>query len=183
MLKRLRKLRSIDLDGNPCARCQGYRHHVVRTLPRLAEVDGERIEALDRDLADMFFKSKPLAASGSSAFGVRPSTAPVFSCDGRRRRPLGPGFRSDSGGAVATARTIQIGAEVNGGVIAEHDAKRSLASLAFPPLSRATVLRRRSCCGHQGGNTRRADSRIQAREGNGFDASRRSTAFLDRATE
>ncbi|CAM9744081.1 unnamed protein product, partial [Phaeothamnion confervicola] len=50
--RRLVKLREVDLDGNPCARCEGYRPTVVRALSRLEELDGESVTSLDRELAE-----------------------------------------------------------------------------------------------------------------------------------
>ena len=44
-LRACAKLRALDLDGNPCARARGYKHHAVRALGRLASFDGEALEA------------------------------------------------------------------------------------------------------------------------------------------
>ena len=41
----------VDLDGNPLAREEGYRHHAVARLPRLEALDGEPVQDLDRELA------------------------------------------------------------------------------------------------------------------------------------
>ncbi|KAF0711942.1 Aste57867_4964 [Aphanomyces stellatus] len=60
------KLRSLDLDGNPCARVKGYKYSVLRLLPRLKELDGDVIHQLDREL----LLSEPPAPT------TRPSTAP-----------------------------------------------------------------------------------------------------------
>ncbi len=44
-------LTELDLDGNPLAREEGYRHHAVARLPSLQALDGEPVQDLDRDLA------------------------------------------------------------------------------------------------------------------------------------
>ncbi|OQS06280.1 hypothetical protein THRCLA_01672 [Thraustotheca clavata] len=51
--RHLLKLKSIDLDGNPCARIPRYKYHVIRSLPRLRTLDGDNIQALDRELCDV----------------------------------------------------------------------------------------------------------------------------------
>ncbi|EQC34722.1 hypothetical protein SDRG_07536 [Saprolegnia diclina VS20] len=66
--KHLLKLKSIDLDGNPCARLPGYKYHVLRALPRLRALDGDVVQALDRDLCDV---PPPVP---SSSLRARPST-------------------------------------------------------------------------------------------------------------
>ncbi len=44
-------LTELDLDGNPLAREEGYRHHAVARLSRLEALDGEPVQDLDRELA------------------------------------------------------------------------------------------------------------------------------------
>jgi hypothetical protein len=44
-------LTELDLDGNPLAREEGYRHHAVARLSLLQALDGDPIQNLDRDLA------------------------------------------------------------------------------------------------------------------------------------
>ncbi len=44
-------LTELDLDGNPLAREEGYRHHAVARLSSLQALDGEPVQDLDRDLA------------------------------------------------------------------------------------------------------------------------------------
>lgn len=89
----LANLRRLDLDGNPCARSRGYKHRVLRTCPRLHELDGDEISQLDRDLSTLFFEEqrdsnvrravtsrdyrrrhRGASASGSAQ---RPATAPA----------------------------------------------------------------------------------------------------------
>ncbi|ETV70743.1 hypothetical protein, variant [Aphanomyces astaci] len=67
--RHLLKLRGLDLDGNPCARVKGYKYHVLRRLPRLKELDGDTIHALDRELMHD-------QQQHSLVPGFRPSTAP-----------------------------------------------------------------------------------------------------------
>lgn len=82
----LSDLRELDLDGNPCAQSQGYRHRVIRACPRLHEIDGEEIAQLDRDLSTLFFEEQ----HGRTVWGVqrtsrkRPVTAPAITS---RRKP------------------------------------------------------------------------------------------------
>ncbi|CAM9614174.1 unnamed protein product [Chrysoparadoxa australica] len=93
-LRALPKLKELDLDGNPCTGCQkksegkglasgdsdsdgegaGYKHRVVRTLVRLHTLDGEKIEALDRDLARLYHAQQDGEAKSRS---TRPATAPA----------------------------------------------------------------------------------------------------------
>lgn len=79
----LEDLRQLDLDGNPCARCQGYKHRIVRSWPRLHELDGEEICQLDIDLSALFFEEQQTATVwkvGGSIEGSRkrrPATAPA----------------------------------------------------------------------------------------------------------
>lgn len=73
-LRRLHKIRELDLDGNPCARLLGYRHHVVRALPRIELLDGDAITSLDRDLSALHFAE---SVTNDSVGTGRPQTAPV----------------------------------------------------------------------------------------------------------
>ncbi|KAG9401229.1 hypothetical protein AC1031_009987 [Aphanomyces cochlioides] len=57
--RQLVKLRSVDLDGNPCARTKHYKYQVLRLLPRINELDGETIHALDREM--LLEQEPPLA--------------------------------------------------------------------------------------------------------------------------
>ena len=68
-LRRCGKLRHLDLDGNPSARCDGYKHRVVRALVRLESLDGDVLLPLDRELAHDFFLAKTTT--------TRPTTAPA----------------------------------------------------------------------------------------------------------
>lgn len=55
-------LRELDLVGNPCAQSRGYRHRVIRSCPRLRELDGEEITRLDRELSILFFEEQEKGA-------------------------------------------------------------------------------------------------------------------------
>ncbi|CAK0903044.1 unnamed protein product [Prorocentrum cordatum] len=76
-LASLPALRSLDLGGNPCFQDASQRYGLVRAVPQLAELDGERLGAVDRQLASEFFEcaqevgfqERPLTAQ-------RPKTSP-----------------------------------------------------------------------------------------------------------
>merc|ERR1719231_1342334 len=77
-LKRLHKLRELDLDGNPCVlKRRGYKHHMIRGLPRLEQLDGEAVQPLDRELSELFFasESKSISKQSTNIESARPSTA------------------------------------------------------------------------------------------------------------
>ena len=57
-LSRCSSLKELDLDGNPLAREEGYRHHALNRMPRLEALDGDTIQTLDRDLARDYVKGK-----------------------------------------------------------------------------------------------------------------------------
>lgn len=70
----LPQLRELDLAGNHCTKDGSAQHEIVTQLPRLRQLDGEPVVALDRELAEMYFaKHRRRTAQRASA---RPSTAP-----------------------------------------------------------------------------------------------------------
>ena len=73
VLRTLPKLRTLDVAGNPCTRDAGAHHELVLQLPRVKQLDGEAVSALDRDLAEMYFVKHARRAKAKAA---RPSTAP-----------------------------------------------------------------------------------------------------------
>ncbi len=115
-LRQLPRLRALDLGGNPCSlgMCD-YKHTVVLRLRKLDSLDGDPVQALDRQLAEMHFQQQQQArARGLQAAKARragrgrsrPSTAPVGG-----RKPLGPGF----GAGAATDATAAASATAAGG--------------------------------------------------------------------
>ena len=85
VLRKLLKLRHLDLDGNPCSFSSSYKHNVIKKMLRLKELDGEPLKSLDRELADEYYEQ--LTQKKAEGVDFRPSTAPVS----RGRAPLGPG--------------------------------------------------------------------------------------------
>ena len=78
ILQSCQQLRSVDLGGNPCFQDAAHRHILVKALPNLAELDGEVVANVDRQLAAEFFlcaEEFGLERPGSSQ--GRPKTAPV----------------------------------------------------------------------------------------------------------
>ena len=49
-LKPLKRLRELDLDGNPCSFDRRYRHCLVEQLPRIETLDGEPLTPLDKEV-------------------------------------------------------------------------------------------------------------------------------------
>ena len=49
-----RLLRRLDLAGNPCSTTPRYKHALVLNLPKLSELDGDKLSELDKDLAIMY---------------------------------------------------------------------------------------------------------------------------------
>lgn len=84
-LSGLQRLREVDLAGNPCVG-PSERFGLVRAIPNLTVIDGDRLMPVDRQLAEEYF-----ACAKSLGFD-RPRTAPVF----RHRQPPGP-IRSQRG--------------------------------------------------------------------------------------
>ena len=76
-LKPLGKLEKLDLDGNPCSFDPEYRHAVVTKLRKLQQLDGERIQSLDMELAMSYYANK--RSKGGRL--ERPSTAPAHRRD------------------------------------------------------------------------------------------------------
>ena len=100
-LRALHQLTGLDLAGNPCTfNNEEYKHTTVLRLKKLNSLDDERIEQLDRQLAELYFANKRHttttttttgSAAGTAADAAplsRPSTAP----SGGRNKRL---FRSD----------------------------------------------------------------------------------------
>tara|TARA_A100001015_G_C15040314_1_gene739184 strand:- start:1968 stop:2732 length:765 start_codon:yes stop_codon:yes gene_type:complete len=50
-LKPLKRLRELDLDGNPCSFDRRYRHYLVDQLPRVETLDGEPLAPLDKEVS------------------------------------------------------------------------------------------------------------------------------------
>jgi hypothetical protein len=93
ILKKLKKLRCLDLDGNPCVlKKKGYKHYIIRALPRVDQLDGDTVQTLDRELSELFFSSQNEANKSASKQEtealVRPSTAPS-GLGAPLRQPLG----------------------------------------------------------------------------------------------
>lgn len=42
----------LDLGGNPCTSESVYKYRVIRALPRLIELDGDVVTALDKEMAE-----------------------------------------------------------------------------------------------------------------------------------
>ena len=72
-LKPFGKLEKLDLDGNPCSFEPEYRHAIVTKLRKLKQLDGERIQSLDMELAMSYYATKKVEA---------------VAWKGRRQRPL-----------------------------------------------------------------------------------------------
>lgn len=110
VFRRLPKLQELDMDGNACARAKGYKHHVVRSLPRLQQLDGEKLQRLDRQLADMWFTKQNTVTKGGGrgirrGLPMRPSTAPV----GSARRTLAAAHPGAQLGARLSPEALQRG--------------------------------------------------------------------------
>jgi hypothetical protein len=79
-LKRLHKLREVDLDGNPCAQRRGYKYHVVRappppdSPPRALSTRSTRVRP-ERAAAAAASQLSPLHAPPQSSISVRSATA------------------------------------------------------------------------------------------------------------
>jgi len=86
-------LRMLDIGENPCSAGPASRYSLVRDLPRLETLDGQRLTLVDRQLADGFFEARisghnaqtgvdsedrTSARDGSSP--LRPRTAPAAAC-------------------------------------------------------------------------------------------------------
>jgi hypothetical protein len=54
-LRQLLKLRELDLDGNPCSSEAAYKHQILRSLPKLEQLDGEVLTSLDTDLSQLYY--------------------------------------------------------------------------------------------------------------------------------
>jgi hypothetical protein len=54
-LKQLLKLKELDLDGNPCSSDAAYKHQILRSLPKLEQLDGEAVTSLDTDLSQLYY--------------------------------------------------------------------------------------------------------------------------------
>jgi hypothetical protein len=54
-LRQLLKLKELDLDGNPCSSDATYKHQILRSLPKLAQLDGEAVSSLDTDLSQLYY--------------------------------------------------------------------------------------------------------------------------------
>jgi hypothetical protein len=81
-LKRLPRLKKLDMDGNPCARAAEYPHALVRALPTLEALDGDPLRALDRDLARAFFEDTDGAdADGADTDGADADGADAHCAD------------------------------------------------------------------------------------------------------
>jgi len=63
-------LKSLDLGGNPCMEDPSRRYVLIRTVPALAELDGDSLRPMDRQLADEFF-----TRAAELGFQERPTTA------------------------------------------------------------------------------------------------------------
>jgi len=69
-------LRELDLDGNPCAQSRGYRHRVIRSCPRLRQLDGEEITRLDREQEKRTLLRRAEAFRVVTASNGRPASSP-----------------------------------------------------------------------------------------------------------
>ena len=76
-LKPFGKLEKLDLDGNPCSFEPEYRHAIVTKLRKLKQLDGERIQSLDMELAMSYYANKRSERRSLE----RPSTAPAHRTD------------------------------------------------------------------------------------------------------
>jgi len=70
------QLRELDIAGNPCAKRSAAHHQVVMQLPRVRQLDGEPVTALDKDLAAMYFAKAERRGKSQANQQARPSTAP-----------------------------------------------------------------------------------------------------------
>lgn len=91
MLAALPQLQKLDIGGNPCSKDPSQRYCILRELPRLAELDGDPLTAVDRQLAQEFFVcAKDVGVQERMEAAVRPQTAPAVTASSRAssyRRP------------------------------------------------------------------------------------------------
>ena len=94
------KLRVLDLDGNPCARARGYKHHTLRALGRLGTLDGDTVTPLDRDLMQV--------GTWVVVARRRRRRAPLLFCFGSAPVPRAPSRGEWTGGGTKNASCVVV---------------------------------------------------------------------------
>ena len=114
-LKPFGKLEKLDLDGNPCSFEPEYRHAIVTKLRKLKQLDGERIQSLDMELAMSYYANK--RSKGSHL--ERPSTAPAHRSDNSL---LNLDLPQEMDNALRSTPLSHIGSDGNNGSMTSREA-------------------------------------------------------------
>jgi len=62
------KLREISIDGNPITSTTRFKNQLILSIPKLEVLDDEKVQQLDRDVANQYFEmhkiAKPVFVTG-----------------------------------------------------------------------------------------------------------------------